>query len=157
MSCPRSWMTLCKPTDEVGREQPQVSIIVTQKSNGTVTCLKREQESKSTAGKNWQLDLILRAPAFPTDNRAAGAWHFLKCNQLTHPVLGESIFSVLCLVWSLLGKTGWEQIIIIIVFQHLQLMVFCHIWWLFSLSSKLQVCGNLSFFLKKCCLFLLME
>lgn len=148
-------MTLSKHIDKVARAWPEISIIITQKSNGTVSCLKREQEGKSTAEKTWQSDLILRTPAFPTDIRAAGAWHFLKCNKLIHLVLGESIFSVLCLVWSLLGKTGWEQIIII-VFQHLQLTVSCHIWWLFSLCSKLCVWGNLSFLLKKCCLFLLM-
>lgn len=137
MSFSRGWMILSKSIDETGREQSQVSIIITQESSGTLFWLKSEQEGKSTAEKNWQPGLILRAPAFPTDSRAAGAWHFLKCNQLIHPILGESIFSVLSLVWSLLGKTRWEQTIIIIVFQHFQLTVSCHIWWLFSLNSKL--------------------
>lgn len=86
-------MTLPKPIDKIGGEQPQVSII-TQKSNGTVSCLKEEQEGKSRAEKNWQLDLTFRAPALPTASTAPGVWHFLKCNQLIHPVLGESIFAV---------------------------------------------------------------
>jgi len=45
-------MTLSKPIDKVGRDYRQVSVIITQKSNGTVSCLKREEEGKSTAGKN---------------------------------------------------------------------------------------------------------
>lgn len=39
-------MTLCKPIDKVGREKPQFSITITQKSKGTVSSLKREQEQQ---------------------------------------------------------------------------------------------------------------
>lgn len=154
MSHPRGRITLPKPVGKAGREHPQVPPVLTaEESNRTTSCLNREQ-GKSTAEKNWWQDLILRAPAFPTGIRAAGAWH-LKCNQLIHPVLGESIFSALCLVWSLLGKTGWadnnNSVSTSPAHGFLPYLV------IVFLSSKPCVCGNLSFLLKKkCCLFLLM-
>lgn len=92
---------------ESSLESPLVSL----HRNGAGLCPTWAENKKASQQrkKTWWQDLILRAPAFPTDTRAAGAWHFLKCNRLIHPVLGESIFSALCLVWSLLGKTEWAD------------------------------------------------
>lgn len=58
-------MILSKPTDEAGREQPQVSIIITEESSGMVFWLKSEQEGKPTAEKNDNLILFLEHLHFP--------------------------------------------------------------------------------------------
>lgn len=104
-----------------------------------------ENKANQQQKKNWWQDLILWAPAFPTGIRAVGAWH-LKCNQLIHPVLGESIFSALCLVWSLLEKAGWadnnNSVSTSPAYGFLPYLV------IVFLSSKPCVCGNLSFLLK---------
>lgn len=51
-------MTMSKPIDEAGREQPQVSIIITWKSSGTVFWRVNKKESQQQKkADNWVLFL----------------------------------------------------------------------------------------------------